>query len=104
MPKEIQTDFFLTTILCSGVDEPETEETRPIHSHRPRPDGLFSSIVFGRYHWIVHVLIIQSFIFPVKQIDMVIDLGMGKGSGKKKPLTKKEREARRKKRKENRPK
>jgi hypothetical protein len=50
MPKEIQTDFFLTTILCSSVDEPETEETRPIHSHRPRPDGLFSSIVFGRYH------------------------------------------------------
>jgi len=35
---------------------------------------------------------------------VVIKLGMGKSSGKTKPLTKKEREAKKKKRKENRPK
>jgi len=52
----------------------------------------------------VHANNRKSFIFPAKHLDMVIDLGMGKGSGKSKPLTKKERAARRKKRKDNRPK
>ena len=41
--------------------------------------------------------------FYPEYFNMVIKLGMGK-STKKKPLTKKEREARKKKRKENRPK
>ena len=46
---------------------------------------------------------IQNFIFHSEHSNMVIELGMGK-STKKKPLTKKERDEKRKKRKENQPK